>query len=569
MAASKPFNAITECPVARAWKGYRWLEAMVLALLVPAILLPAPARLDAASRPSTGDETTAPVGPVELTPSPYGMHGPRAPTSLICDPTAWPLPVDGGLCDAARKLAVRLGGSLETRDHDEARDASLTRASFLVTKALHEAGVTDPHVLARRVRAPTYNALFTRIETTIADWSATVSHIGMALSPGNPDMPSAVVLGARRLVHIEPFPSSVEVGENVSIRGRLGAGCSAPAAWLGVDNGPVKALTVDVMDRAFSLETGSLPLGRHFVEILVDAGEGPEVALLAPVRAGSVEEDAQARVFSFDSRGEPLALLHQAIADNRAARGLQPVVRDAVLDGLASRRAEAMGARGRPVHGSAPDEQAAASLAEQGYPFAWAAENLATGPSVEAAFSGLLDSPAHRRILEHPRTQQVGVGIHEDGSRVWLAVIAAEPMNARAAVSSATAARVVQNRLIHRAEDALRIARHRVGLALPPRDPALDELALDLAEHLAARDVPSDADAQRNTRQLAMNSDHHAVAVSVDIVVGGRPEDVEKAPAAGEDDCDRIGLGIASAPSIRFGGERLWLVSICMHRRGP
>ncbi|MFW5878846.1 MAG: CAP domain-containing protein, partial [Myxococcota bacterium] len=421
----------------------------------------------------------------------------------------------------------------------------------------------------RRVAAPSYGELFQAMEAVIADGAAETSHLGLGIAPGDEGEPSAVVVLARRLVSVEPFPSTPGPGDSVTVRGRLSAAASDSVFWLGMEQGRVRPLEARVDGRDFELTAGPLPPGLHFFEIMVEAGEGPEVALLAPLRVGPGDLAGAPLPDIGSPRDLPAwqAAVHQAVADHRRFRGLSAAARDGRLDDLAKERAEASAGRGRPVHRPGPDEDAAARLAEEGYAFAWAAENLATGPGPADALLGILESPAHRRLLEDPKAARLGVGLHVEEGRTWLAIILAEPMSPPAAVPFATATRVVQDRLLHRAEQALRAARRGRGLPVMLRDPALDSLAGALAGHLAERDLPSDRGAQEQARSHALASDPLAAGVSLEVVVGGRPEDLVRAPSLVEDDCERLGLGVARARSRRFGGERLWLTAICLHRK--
>jgi hypothetical protein len=497
------------------------------------------------------------------------VYGPRPAAGGLCDPAAWPLPVDGALCDAARALAETLGDA--TGESGGLEDPDLAR---WVAHHLWRAGVIDAHVQPRLLRASSYAGLYGRIGEIVADAMAdpasATPHLGVGLAPRKiaggalTGEPLAVVLLARRLVHVEPFPMTLTEGEAVTITGRFSSGVVGHSAWVGTDGGPVRVARLDLADRRFLVKTDPLPPGRHVLEILVDAGEGPEVALLGPVHVGRPLPEVPAPAWR-DGDGDPVAAVHQRLVDHRRALGLAVPRRDPDLDALAAARAEAMATRGRPVHKPAPNEDAVARLSAAGYPFAWAAEDLSVGPGALPAFQGLFDSPAHRRLLEHPRARHAGVGVVRDGDRTWLAVLLADPIEARPAVASASAARVVEGRLLHRAEDALRAARRRNGLPDTVRDPALDQLAADLARHLSARDVATDEASVAQVRRRALDVDPSAAAVSVEVVVGGRPEDLVRAPSGVEDDCDRIGLGVIASRSARFGGERLWIVAICAH----
>lgn len=519
------------------------------------LLRPRTARLLALAAALAVLPSAAPAATTAL-PAPAPAYGSRPPAGALCAPEAWPLPVDGALCEAARLLAASLAGE-RGRDDDAVR---ARQATFF----LRRQGVADAQVRTRILRGAHLGRLYARLEALAADPEAT--HVGVGLSPDGEEM-TAVLFLARRLVALDPLPRAPAPHSILVLSGHLAPGTRRPQAWLGLPSGEVRAIPLTPDGRRLQGAVALDGPGRYMVEILVDAGEGPEAAVLAPLDVGTAPPPAPPPAVG-DGPGDPTARVHQALADLRRDAARAPARRDADLDALALRKAEAVAERGRPVHRPGPDTEARVRLARAGWPFAWAAEDLAQGPSVRAAFDALLESPAHRRLLLGPRVRRVGVGVVRREGAVYLALLLAEPMAAPAAVRTAAAARAVEARLVYRAEDALREARR--GRRLPPalRDPDLDALAARHARRLAEADRAEDPDAAAALRTAATRRDPLAQGAALDVVVAGRPEDAARAPNASGRGCDRLGLGIARADSRRFGGQRFWIVALCVDRGG-
>ena len=80
----------------------------------------------------------------------------------------------------------------------------------------------------------------------------------------------------------------------------------------------------------------------------------------------------------------------------RAERGLGPLTREGTLDRVARAHADDMAEGGFFGHVSPTRGDLDTRLRAGGVASPRAAENLAVGPSAEAAFASLLESPAHR-----------------------------------------------------------------------------------------------------------------------------------------------------------------------------
>lgn len=138
------------------------------------------------------------------------------------------------------------------------------------------------------------------------------------------------------------------------------------------------------------------------------------VVLLAAAVAGVAAPAASA-----DPGADTLAA---RVDDERAARGLAPLVHVLDLRAVAQRRAQAMAASGVLAH----DPPVATQVAD------WSrlSENLGRGADLEAVHDALMDSPGHRANILDPGVSQVGVGVVWDGRRLWVSQVFRAPTGA-------------------------------------------------------------------------------------------------------------------------------------------
>ena len=374
---------------------------------------------------------------------------------------------------------------------------------------------------------------------------------------------------ARRLATPAPFPRVLATGRPLVVAGILAAGVTRPRAFATRPDGTVITVPVSLRGRRFRCVFPVATAGRWTVELLADAGMGPEAALLAPVAAGVPPPLAPAPVAP-PPRGDAAAAVADALGRLRRRHHLEAPVADSALDRVARHRARLCAGVGRPVHRPRPGADLPHALAATGYAFAWAGEDLAAGPTPLAAWQGLLDSPAHRAALLDPRATRFGLALHRQGGRTWLAVVLARPLHGHPVVDTAGARALRADRLAFRAETAVDDARAARHLQAAVRDPALDDAATALARHLATGDRGDDPRATTALRRRLRAADPRVTGVSVAAVVAGRPEAVVRAPAVLDPGCDRLGLAVLAHASRRFGGERLWIVAVCAaHGDGP
>ncbi len=130
----------------------------------------------------------------------------------------------------------------------------------------------------------------------------------------------------------------------------------------------------------------------------------------------------------------PAARLLTAVNATRAARGLRALRPDARLERMAEAQARAMAEQDFFDHTGPDGKGLTARLAEFGYAYSFAAENLAGGPKGAAeAVAGWMQSPPHRRNLLSKEAVAAGTGYafepHDAGNAsyrtYWVLVVAA------------------------------------------------------------------------------------------------------------------------------------------------
>jgi uncharacterized protein YkwD len=98
--------------------------------------------------------------------------------------------------------------------------------------------------------------------------------------------------------------------------------------------------------------------------------------------------------------------------------------------------------------------------------------------------------------------------------------------------------------------------RERAGAAPLTSDPALDALAAATAEDLRSRDTtdPGDLDA----RALALPR----TLAAVDVFVASAPDDAVRSANVRDGRFRRVGVGVATGDSRRFGAGRLFIAVV-------
>jgi uncharacterized protein YkwD len=128
---------------------------------------------------------------------------------------------------------------------------------------------------------------------------------------------------------------------------------------------------------------------------------------------------------------DPVAALLADINAARAKQGLVPVHQVALLAKVARGHAAAMAERGFFDHRGPDGKRIAERLADAGYGFLYAGENLSAGiENPDTVVKQWLLSPSHRDNLLEPRAREAGIGLvvaPRGPYRYYWTLILAEP----------------------------------------------------------------------------------------------------------------------------------------------
>lgn len=363
-----------------------------------------------------------------------------------------------------------------------------------------------------------------------------------------------VVLLSERRVSLDPFPRDLPADGRAVLSGSLARPLSRPRVFVARPSGDV----VEAGGSAGSAFRTPLEFpgrGRHVVEVVGEGDAGPEVVALLVVSSGGAALDGAPRA---PAPPEPSALaaaeagVLAALNATRGRHGLAPVASAPDVAAVARRHAQSMAAAGRIAHVLPDSPDAGTRLRQAGVPFRRAYENVARAATALDAHAALEESPAHLANVLQPAATRAGIGVARarlpsGDQTVYLAEVLLEPTDDGAESRLTPDARV---------RAALWSERARLGLAPLTADPALDALARDAAAAMARRDDPQpDGLADRALalrRQLA----------AVDVFVAGGPDDAARSRNLKDPRFSRVGVGVVTGDSARYGKARLWIAAV-------
>lgn len=118
-----------------------------------------------------------------------------------------------------------------------------------------------------------------------------------------------------------------------------------------------------------------------------------------------------------DSRPRPdlEAEMLNLVNRERLAAGLGALAPDPELTEVARRHSTDMFVRGYFAHDTPENRDPFDRMREAGVRFLAAGENLAHGPTIQIAHTGLMNSPGHRANILRPQFGRVGIGIMDGG----------------------------------------------------------------------------------------------------------------------------------------------------------
>jgi uncharacterized protein YkwD len=523
------------------------------AVLASAVVAAACAGRTAA--PPVGDAAAARGSPA---PAPGPQRGAGAPPGRYgVEPDPTPTPLEASALEVVR---LRLGAGRSPRV-----SGALVAAAREIARAV---AAGDPHALSRaRIRAalagahawdPAPTAVL--VESDAASVRSALAgalprgratHVGAGAAQRG-DRAVVVVLSSERKASLAPFPREVGPGERAVLSGRLAAGLARPRVFVGVPSGRVEEVGAG-RGPGFRASIAFPSAGRYAVEVVAEGPGGPEVAALLAVSAGGAPLDAPAAGPEEDppDEADAQAAVVRALNATRRRQGLPALAPSAALAAIAGRHSAAMAAAGTVAHVLPGSGDAGARLRAAGVPYHRVLENVALSSSAIGAHRTTEESPAHLANLLQPGTTQVGVGVarrrHPSGDAVYLTEIFVEPPDDGAGSPLTADAR---------ARAALWAERARRGLAPLTADAALDALAREAAAEMRARDDPGAPELA--DRALALRRD----LAAVDVFVGSAPADAVRSANVGDPRFRRMGVGVVTGDSRRFGAGRFWIAVV-------
>jgi uncharacterized protein YkwD len=476
----------------------------------------------------------------------YGREGAVAPTALearvleVLRSRLRPAPRSSPALSAAARL-LAAGAATSTRD-------PLGRTALRA--ALARSLSTDP--------APAVFLVSSAPEDTAAAVARALprggaTHAGAGAVERDGRVWVVVLLSDRR-ASIDPFPREVAAGARAVLSGALAPGLGRPRVFVGRPSGAVVEAGGGT-GRSFRVPLSFPDRGRHVVEVVAEGAAGPEVVALLTVAAGGAALEAEPRP---DPRREPPDLavseagVLAALNATRARHGVAPLAAAPEVATVARRHALTMSLTGQVAHVLPGSPAVATRLQRAGIPFRRAYENVARDSTALEAHATAEDSPAHLANMLRPAATRAGIGIARGrlpsgDPIVYLAEVLIEPTDDGAASRLTPDARV---------REALWAERARLQLRPLTADPALDALARDAAAFMARRDDPQpDGVADRALhlrRQLA----------AVDVFVAGGPDDAVRSANLKDRRFLRVGVGVVSGDSARYGRARQWIAVI-------
>jgi uncharacterized protein YkwD len=366
---------------------------------------------------------------------------------------------------------------------------------------------------------------------------------------------AAIIILTRRRIDLEPFPRHVQKSPPPRpLCGVLRSPLHDAELFVTRPGGAVERFAMTRSGDRFCALPDFRARGRHTVEVLASGPRGPEVAALFFVDVGaarSADETALPEPGSTEAaRGAILSRINAL----RLPMGLAPLAPDEALERVAQAWADRL-AQGAFFSHVAPDGSTLRDrLAESGYRFVSAGENLGLSSGPLAAHFGIEHSPGHRRNLLEPGHRRLGLGLatRADGLTVLVQLLAqpgepqAEPADPLAAAYASVQAERARRRL-------------------PPlvTSPVLESLAQAHVRAALERDLPKaelPGRAKLHERVFALVDE--ASSVAVDVVVADTPKvnpDSKNLAAAAN---RLVGIGLVKGDSPTLGAGRYWLVVI-------
>jgi uncharacterized protein YkwD len=239
----------------------------------------------------------------------------------------------------------------------------------------------------------------------------------------------------------------------------------------------------------------------------------------------------------------------------RLRQALAPLARVPELDDVARRHSAAMAAAAKVAHVLPGTGDLGDRLRRARVPYRRAYENVARAATALDAHEAAEESPAHLANVLRPDATRVGVGIARGrlpsgAEQLYLTEVFVHPPDDGAESRLTPEARV---------REVLWRQRERGGLPPLTADPALDALAREQALALRARDASAPAE-DAGERALALGRGRGLAAV--DVFVATAPDEATRSSNVSDARLRRVGVGVVTGDSPRFGAGRFWIVVV-------
>ncbi len=255
---------------------------------------------------------------------------------------------------------------------------------------------------------------------------------GVALAT-TPQRSVLAAVAVDALADLDPLPVQIRSGTWVEVNANLLVTASdAKVIVLGPSGAPYAVPTSFDGQRARARFHADRP-GAFLIQLLANVAGGPRPVLEATVYADVAPPTS---FFGDAAPGEPkqpldggtdnaaalLAMVNQA----RATEQSPALARDATLDGIADRHAQAMRKQRRVAH-DAGDGDPRSRVEGAELSILATGENVAHALDITRAHRALWASPSHRENLLQPRFDRIGIGIaiDPDGS-IWVCEVFAD-----------------------------------------------------------------------------------------------------------------------------------------------
>ncbi|HSN92029.1 MAG TPA: CAP domain-containing protein, partial [Anaeromyxobacteraceae bacterium] len=520
-------------------------RAAALAALAAACAAGAPRASPGSAAPRPGEPSPVLQAPGPGAPSAEGGYGP--------EPAASPAPFED---EILRRVAGRLGGG---RHPARTSPALVLAARELAARAAagDAAALAPTRLRGALARALSFDAapaayLVSAPRAEVADALLAILPAGGATHLGagaveRDGIAHVVLLTAERRVRLASFPREVAPGARAVLAGELAADLRLPRVYLLASDGRVTEAQVSG-GRQFRAALAFPLAGRATVEVVAGGPAGPEVAALLTVSVGGASLDPPDLPAEPDPAdpAEAEALVVAAIDALRRAHGLGPLEPAPELREVARRHSAEMLTRSTLAHvlpgsGDLPDR-----LRRAGVSYRAALENVAKGRTARAAHAVATESPAHRDNMLSPIVERVGVGIASGrlasgAPVVYLTEIFVQPPDDGASSPLTPEARV---------REALWRERARRGAPPLLSDPLLDDLARQAAAEMRRRDRPGTGDLAARVLEMGR------ALSAADAFVASHPAEAAASANLPDRRFRRVGVGVSTGPSGRFGAGR-------------